>query len=327
MSINFPLLRRLADGRFHSGEALAQALGVSRAAVWKQLKQLQNLPGIQIHAVRGRGYRLAQPLTMLDEAEMREGLGDITRYLTALELFPELESTNAHLMAQRPPPAGRGHACLAEYQSAGRGRRGRPWVSGFGQNLSLSLAWTFDQPMAALAGLSLAAGVAVAGALRQAGVTGHGLKWPNDLYLDDRKLAGILVEASGESSGPTRVVVGVGINLAMDASIASGIDQPWADLRQQLGSPPPRNRVAGLLIRELVSTCLRYGEEGLAPFLEEWQRHDLHLGREVTLRQGEQSIPGRYVGLAEDGALLLETAEGRRAFQGGEVSLRPAGAP
>lgn len=323
MSTNFQLLRHLADGRFHSGEALAEILGISRAAVWKQLKQLQQLPGVRFDAVRGRGYRLVTPLALFDEELLREHVGDNVRHLAGIDLFPEIDSTNAYLMARPAPPVGRGHVCVAEHQTTGRGRRGRRWVSGFGQNLSMSLAWTFDMPMAALSGLSLAAGVAVAGALQKAGVCGHGLKWPNDLYLDNRKLAGILVEASGEANGPTRVVIGVGVNLVMDDATAGDIDQPWADLRGQLGDLPPRNRIAGLLVDELVSTCLRYDAEGLAPFLAEWQRHDLHLGREVMLSLGGQAVYGRYVGLAEDGALLLETASGRRAFQGGEVSLRP----
>lgn len=326
MSTNFLLLQHLADGRFHSGENLADALGVSRAAVWKRLKRLQRLPGIQVDAVRGRGYRLTEPLCLLDEAELRDSAGDANHHLANIELLAEVDSTSAYLMTCPQPRPGYGYACLAEYQAAGRGRRGRRWVSGFGKNLALSLAWTFDLPMSALAGLSLAAGVAVAEALRKAGVTGHGLKWPNDLYLDDRKLAGILVEASGEASGPTRVVIGVGLNLAVDASSAGEIDQPWADLSEQLGSPPPRNRIAGLLLDQLVNACLRYGAEGLAPFLKEWQQHDLHLGRDVMLQLGEQIIHGRYVGLAEDGALLLETQSGRTAYQGGEVSLRPRGA-
>jgi BirA family biotin operon repressor/biotin-[acetyl-CoA-carboxylase] ligase len=276
--------------------------------------------------VRGRGYRLAQPICLLEEELLREAVGEAASHLVALELLTEIESTNAYLMQQSPPLVGSGHACVAEHQTAGRGRRGRPWLSGFARNLSLSLAWTFDQPMAAAAGLSLAAGVAVASALSKSGVSGHGLKWPNDVYLDDRKLAGILVEASGEANGPTRVVIGVGINLAMDSETGGGIDQPWADLQEQLGMPPPRNRMAGLLLGALVSTCLRYAEHGLRPFLDEWQRHDRHLGRDVTVHLGNEQIHGRYVGLADDGALLLETPAGRRAFQGGEVSLRPVGA-
>jgi BirA family biotin operon repressor/biotin-[acetyl-CoA-carboxylase] ligase len=323
MNPRYNLLQHLADGRFHSGQDLAAAFGVSRAAVWKQLKQLEQLPGVQLHAVRGRGYRLATPLELLDTERLAAHLGDAAAHLAALELLQEIDSTNAYLLASTPPVPGRGHACVAEYQSAGRGRRGRGWVSGFGQNLALSLAWTFDLPMAALSGLSLAAGVAVADALQAVGVQGHGLKWPNDVYRDGRKLAGILVEASGEANGPTRVVIGVGINLLMDAASASDIDQPWADLRDQLGERPPRNRIAALVIERLVSACLRYTQYGLGPFLSEWQRHDPFLGQPVELLLGEQRIAGRYVGLTEAGNLLLETADGRRSFSGGEVSLRP----
>lgn len=326
MNTNAPLLRLLADGRFHSGEALASQLVVSRAAVWKRLKQIGMLPGIKVQAVRGRGYRLTTPLALLDELELRKHINASVAERIDLEIAEQLPSTNAHLMALPAPEIGRGRICLAEHQTAGRGRRGRPWISGFGRNLTLSIAWSFEQPMSALAGLSLAAGVAVADALSAAGVSGHGLKWPNDLYLAERKLAGILVEASGESSGPTRVVIGVGLNLMMDKQAALGIDQPWADLQGQLGSPPPRNRLAALLIEHLTQACDRYAREGLAPFLSAWQQHDIHLGRDVCLTVGDRRLLGRYVGLADDGALLLETAEGRQAFQGGEVSLRPAGA-
>lgn len=325
MNANVPLLRLLADGRFHSGEALAGHLGVSRAAVWKRLKQAGTLPGIEVQAIRGRGYRLSTPLSLLDEVGLRSHISAGVADRIDLEIAEQLPSTNAHLMAQPAPQIGRARVCLAEHQTAGRGRRGRPWISGFGRNLTLSLAWSFEQPMSALAGLSLAAGVAVAEALSDAGASGHGLKWPNDLYLAERKLAGILVEASGEASGPTRVVIGIGLNLMMDTQEALAIDQPWADLQEQLGSPPPRNRIAALLIEHLSLACDRYASEGLAPFLATWQQHDIHLGRDVCLTLGDRRLLGRYVGLADDGALLLETPEGRQAFQGGEVSLRPAG--
>jgi BirA family biotin operon repressor/biotin-[acetyl-CoA-carboxylase] ligase len=168
--------------------------------------------------------------------------------------------------------------------------------------------------------------VALAAALDEAGVQGLGLKWPNDLYLDGRKLAGLLVEVSGEASGPSRVVIGIGINLRIDPASASDIDQPWADLRDQLGDCPPRNRIAGRVLAQLVDTCRRYGEHGLPPFLTDWRRYDIYLGSPVQLRLGEQAIAGRYVGLNDDGNLLLETADGLRSFAGGEVSLRPAGA-
>lgn len=318
------LLRHLADGRFHSGEDLAAAFGVSRAAVWKQLKQLQTLPGITVHAVRGRGYRLASPLELLDAERLGEHLGEQGQHLADIELLPTVDSTNARLLARAAPGPGQGLACLTEHQTAGRGRRGRRWVSGFGRNLTLSLAWTFDVPMAQLSGLSLAAGTALANALAELEVSGLGLKWPNDLYLDGRKLAGLLVEASGEANGPSRAVIGVGINLCLDPASATAIDQPWADLTAQFGECAPRNRIAGTVLAHLVDGCRRYAREGLAPFLPDWRRYDLFQGREVQVRLGDRIVHGRYVGLNDDGSLLLDTAEGPRSFAGGEISLRPA---
>jgi BirA family biotin operon repressor/biotin-[acetyl-CoA-carboxylase] ligase len=326
MDPRYQLLRQLADGGFHSGQELAALFGVSRAAIWKQLRRLQQLPGVTLDAVRGRGYRLATPLELLDADHLTRQLEEAGARLHALDVLPEVDSTNAYLLQHPAPVPGAGHACLAEYQHAGRGRRGRRWVSGFGRNLALSLAWTFDLPMAALSGISLAAGVAVADALQQAGVTGHGLKWPNDLYLDGRKLAGILVEAGGEADGPTRVVIGVGVNLSLDGVSATAIDQPWADLRQQLGAAPPRNHLAGLILGQLIGACERYADHGLQPFLEAWRRHDVHLGQQVQLQLGGQTFVGRYAGLAADGGLVLETASGLRTFAGGEVSLRPVAA-
>lgn len=317
------LLSRLADGHFHSGEDLAAAFGVSRAAVWKQLKRVGELPGVQLHAVRGRGYRLATPLELLDGEQLVTALAAWQPVLDDIELLPGVDSTNAYLMTRPAPAIGRGIAVLAEHQTAGRGRRGRRWVSGYGRNLTLSLGWTFDLPMARLSGISLASGVALADALAGLGVQGLALKWPNDLYLAGRKLAGLLVEASGEANGPTRVVIGVGLNLALPAECADQIDQPWTDLTQQLGDCPPRNRIASAVLSGLLAAVQQYTEHGLAPFLGRWQSYDLYGGQSVQIQLGEQVITGRYVGLNADGNLLLDTADGPRTFAGGEVSLRP----
>ncbi len=321
------LLSHLADGRFHSGQDLADAFGVSRAAVWKQVKRLQQLPGITVHAVRGRGYRLDRPLELLDAQRVRDLIGIPVATLPQLDILDSVPSTNAYLMARPAPPAGQGYGCLTEYQTAGRGRRGRPWVSDFGRNLTLSLAWTFDLPMARLAGLSLAVGVSVADALSAMGVRGVALKWPNDLYLDDRKLAGLLIEASGEAGGPTRVVIGIGINLALPDACAAQIDQPWADLRGQLGEQPPRNAIAAQVIAGLLHALPRYAQDGLPPFLARWQAYDLYRDQRVQIVSGNQITRGRYAGVGADGNLLLDTPDGRCSFAGGEVSLRPAGTP
>lgn len=319
------LLSHLADGRFHSGQDLAAAFGVSRAAVWKNLKQVQRFPGITVHAVRGRGYRLDRPLELLDPDVLKYSLGDRKGEIARLVVLDRVDSTNAYLMSQPILPVGKAHVCLTEHQTAGRGRRGRPWISDFGRNLTFSLAWTFDLPLARLAGLSLAVGTALADALSSLGVQRLALKWPNDLYLDGRKLAGVLIEASGEASGPSRVVIGVGVNLAMPASCSGQIDQPWSDLRDQLGDCPPRNRIAAQIIAAVLDVLPRYAEHGLISCLDKWRRYDFFRDQAVQVMLGEQVVQGRYLGVNPDGALLLDTEVGPRSFTGGEVSLRPIG--
>ncbi len=317
------LLRRLSDGRFHSGEALATALGLSRAAVWKQVRRLGSLPGIQVDAVRGRGYRLREPIEWLESEAVLAHLGETATLLEGLELLPQVDSTNARLLACEGPAVGRGRACLAEGQRAGRGRRGRAWFSDFGRNLTLSLAWRFDLPLGALSGLSLAAGVALAEALAALGLSGHGLKWPNDLHLSGRKLAGILVEARGEAGGPALAVIGIGLNLRLAPD--APIDRPWTDLRSALGETPSRNACAGVVLRHLLTACRAYQAHQLSPFLPRWRAYDPYLGREVRVEWAGRRLQGVYAGLDGGGRLLLDAAEGRLTLDAGEVSLRPGG--
>jgi len=320
------LVRLLADGRFHSGETLAAALGVSRAAVWKHVREIGAQFGLRIDAVRGRGYRLAAPLDLLDRDGIARALSPATAAALAdLVVVDTIGSTNAFSLGQRPPRSGLGVACLAEQQTAGRGRRGRHWVSPFGANLYLSVLWQFELPAAALAGLSLAVGVAVAEALRALGVATVGLKWPNDVYWQGRKLGGILVELAGEADGPTRAVIGVGVNHRMPAESAALIDQDWVDLATVLpGALPSRNAIAARLLDELVGAAQRFAEAGLAPFLPAWDRLDCLRGREVAVQFGDRTVTGREVGVAASGALRIATGQGELEFLGGEVSVRAA---
>jgi BirA family biotin operon repressor/biotin-[acetyl-CoA-carboxylase] ligase len=316
----YPLLRRLADGEFHSGQALAEAFGVTRAAIWKQVQALNEVPGIDIQSVRGKGYRLQQTLQLLDHGRISARLPEGA--LAQLELLPETVSTNDWLRDQATPEVNSGRACLAEYQRGGRGRRGRRWVCAFGSNIYLSLAWRFDLAMADLAGLSLAAGVGVARVLEAHGLKGHGLKWPNDIYLEGKKLGGILVEASGEMEGPALAIIGVGINLQLEKDVAAGIDQPWTDMASALDCPADRNLLCGDLLAELIVTCRQFQNLGLSHFLDEWKAYDIHLGQRVELHLGSQVIPGIYRGLDERGGLVLETSGEQRSWYAGEVSLR-----
>ncbi|WP_078118239.1 bifunctional biotin--[acetyl-CoA-carboxylase] ligase/biotin operon repressor BirA [Thiosocius teredinicola] len=323
MPFRDPLLQRLADGKFHSGQQLAEALGVSRTAIWKQIQGIEDAFGLSVHAVRGKGYRLGSPLELLDEQQIRAQLGPATSAkLESLGLLTCTSSTNSHAIERLPESNGRARVWLAEHQTAGRGRRGRQWVSAFGKNLYMSLAWRFELPMTDLAGLSLVAGVVVAEVLHELGLRGHSLKWPNDVLIDGRKLAGILVEASGEAGGPAVAVIGIGINVSLPAGAGERIDQPWDVLENHCETPVSRNRLAGMMVDRLIEACSAFTHERLAPFVSRWSAFDAYLGHDVKVVKGEHITEGIYRGIAASGAMLLDNANGRSEHHAGEVSLR-----
>lgn len=314
----------LADGAFHSGEQLARHLDISRTAVWKRIGRLHEDFGLQVHAVRGKGYRLAAPIELLDVETLFDLLGGRgSGLLQSIELHFSCASTNALAAAALPQQCHSGRAWLAEHQSAGRGRRGRQWISALGSSINLSLAWRFDLPLASLAGLSLAAGVAVAEALADLGYATHNLKWPNDLVVEDRKLAGILVEVSGEATGPAVAVIGVGLNVRLARETAQMIDQPCIDLAAMRGDTLSRNFIAAKLLARLAAACEIFGAQRLAPFLTRWRHFDRLAGRRVSVQRGDQCIEGIYAGISDSGALMLRESNGISEHHAGEVSLRP----
>jgi len=318
-------LNILADGRFHSGTELGAQLGISRSGIWKQLRVLEDL-GLELFAVPGRGYRLARPLDLLDVSEVRAALEPGSReLLSGLELLSQVDSTNRYLRQRVLDGVPAGYAVLAERQTAGRGRRGRSWISPFAAHVYLSVAWRFSVSPAVLGGLPLAIGVASIQALKQVGADGAALKWPNDLWHDGRKLGGILLELTGEAGGPCDVIVGLGLNVAMPAGAGRVLDQPWTDLRAVLGPGcPPRSRLAGLLIDRILMALWQYEREGLEPFLAEWRRHDAVAGQSVRVLAGEREIIGIARGVDISGALLVEASGSTLRFASGEVSLRLA---
>lgn len=316
------LLRLLADGRFHSGQALGAALGISRGAVWKQVAALDGL-GLDVFRVPGRGYRLSRPLELLDAPVIQSALSPATRArLGALEVAGSVESTNSRLLAG---PENTVAACLAEHQQAGRGRRGRTWVSPFGANLYLSLAWPFESLPPDFSCLGLAMGVAARDALADCGFAGIRLKWPNDLYASGAKLGGILLEMRGEPPGRSRVVAGIGINVSMPAGAATGIGQRWVDLAALAGGmPPSRNRLAAALLERWIAAFETFERHGFAAFHEAWRAADLLAGQAVEVSDGREVIRGTALGVAPDGALELDTPAGLRRIVAGDASLRAA---
>jgi BirA family biotin operon repressor/biotin-[acetyl-CoA-carboxylase] ligase len=324
MQLRSRLLGHLADGQFHSGESLGKATGVSRMAVCKHLKALRET-GVELEVVRGKGYRLPAACELLDQAVILAGLRPATRAaLGPVELHLALDSTSSHLRQLAAGGAPTGSVCMAELQLAGRGRQGREWVSPFGSNLYLSLLWRNELGAAALGGLSLVIGVAVLQSLHALGVAGARLKWPNDVLVDDAKLAGILIEVTGESAGPCAVVIGVGINVRMPAQAAAGIDQPWTDLASQPGAcAVSRNRLATLLLDALFTALTGFESSDLEACLREWRRHDALYGRPVLVQVAGKPVRGIARGVDATGALLIEDSAGRQQrFVSGEVSVR-----
>ncbi|MCB1722399.1 MAG: biotin--[acetyl-CoA-carboxylase] ligase [Chromatiaceae bacterium] len=322
------LLRLLADGRFHSGQRLAEVLGIGRSAVWKRIKSLESRFALDVDAVRGRGYRFRDPVELLVLDRITSGLDDgVSADIDSLELELTTESTNSLAAAHLPMRSNAARVFVAEFQSAGRGRRGRRWVSSLGDSVCLSVAWQFDKPLAELSSLSLAAGVAVAEALSVSGVTGHQLKWPNDLVHRQRKLAGILVEVSGEASGPATAIIGVGVNVRIPSHLAAAIDQPWVDMATLQGQPISRNQLTSALISSLVTACRQFSATGFESFAARWHKLDALVGQHVSVHSASRAIEGRYAGISATGALLLDTDIGRSEHFAGEVSVRPGHTP
>ncbi|WP_429179652.1 bifunctional biotin--[acetyl-CoA-carboxylase] ligase/biotin operon repressor BirA [Aeromonas salmonicida] len=309
------LITLLSDGQFHSGEQLGEQLGISRAAVGKHMAALKEL-GLDLFSLTGKGYRLAVPMALYDQAQLQA-----LAPMAPVHCFPVIDSTNQYLL-ERVNQLQSGESCLAECQTAGRGRRGKPWVSPFGCQLILSMYWRLEQGMAAAMGLSLAVGVAVVQALESLGYPGVELKWPNDLYYQGRKLAGILVEMSGSAGASCNLVIGVGLNLAMPAREGKRIDQAWSELRHIQPELVDRNLLAARMLGHLQQAMLTFEQQGLSHFVDDWNRLDHFAGRPVRLLMGEQEIRGIARGIDDRGALRLETSEGIKFYLGGEISLR-----
>ncbi len=320
------LLKLLSDGRFHSGEALGSTLGISRAAIWKQLQTLTAL-GLQVDSVKGKGYRLHRGVELLDQDRIVAALEPGTN--VAVHTCWQTTSTNDWV---RSFPIRQNMtskvACLAEYQSSGRGRRGRAWQNPLGATISLSLRWFYRAGPASLEGLSLAVGLAVLRALERCGGQNLKLKWPNDVLWQSaaglHKLSGILLELHGDPTGECEVIIGVGINIALSQAQLDSIDQPAVDMQQICGKTVSRNQVASALISQLCQMLDVFSEHGFAHFKAQWQRCDAFAGQEIVVDASGRKIVGVAAGVNDGGGLLLNTHQGIMVFNGGEVSLKVA---
>ncbi|QGN36013.1 bifunctional biotin--[acetyl-CoA-carboxylase] ligase/biotin operon repressor BirA [Klebsiella oxytoca] len=315
-TVPLTLISILADAEFHSGEQLGERLGMSRAAINKHIQTLRDW-GIDVFTVPGKGYSLPEPIQLLDEEQISRQIehGRVT-------VLPVIDSTNQYLL-DRLSELQSGDACVAEYQQAGRGRRGRKWFSPFGSNLYLSMYWRLEQGPAAAIGLSLVIGIVIAEVLQSLGADKVRVKWPNDLYLQDRKLSGILVELTGKTGDAAQIVSGAGINLMMRRVESDVVNQGWISL-QEAGISIDRNTLAACLIKELRAGFKLFENEGLAPYLSRWEKLDNFINRPVKLIIGDKEVFGISRGIDAQGALLLEQDGITKPWIGGEISLRSA---
>lgn len=321
------LLQILADGKYHSGADLGQLFGISRAAIWKNIQKLEKNYGLTVFAVKGKGYRLQQPLDLLDKENIKNNLSAKTlKQLNQFEIFFDIDSTNQYLNAKSLEAAPSAYVVLAEQQSKGQGRRGKTWVSPFACNLYLSLLWRFQFGPAQLGCLSLFIAVAIIRVLNKLGVNNAGVKWPNDIYWQNKKLAGILLEMRGEANGPSAVVIGIGLNLnrAMKTNnidITKTIDQPWVEFEAILGDKVDRNYFAGLLIEALFD-ILNSVPDKQNELLQEWQSMDVLKGEEIEVHFPDTVIQGKALGINQDGALKVLYENKEIICHSGEVSIR-----
>ncbi|MGC2166070.1 MAG: biotin--[acetyl-CoA-carboxylase] ligase [Gallionella sp.] len=321
------LLTLMANGKFHSGEILARQLGISRASVFNLLSKVAGI-GVDLHRVRGRGYRLGRPWEKLDAGEISSRLGDYAGRFD-IEIFEQARSSNALLM-QRCRAAGvndrlqTGNVLAVELQTDGRGRLGRTWHSGLGNSLTFSVLWKFGCGLNSLSGLSLAVGVSQVRALKRLGARDVYLKWPNDILTGRGKLGGVLVEAQGDVLGPSTVVIGVGINCSVPAYLHARIDQPACGLDEVCLDLPCRNQLMAALLSDLADAMRDFERGGLALLRAEWERYHLHQNCQVDLNLPDGEIAsGTARGINDMGELCLENRRGIRYFNSGEIGIQP----
>ena len=308
------ILDLLSDGQFHSGEELGEVLKISRAAISKHIAVIQDW-GLEVYKVKGKGYALSNPIELLSEELINHA------NLPSPKLLGVIDSTNQYLLNNMDTIQS-GQSCFAEYQEAGRGRRGRTWVSPFGCNIYFSLYWRLEDGLAATMGLSLAIGVAVVDALERLGCSNLKLKWPNDIYWNNRKLAGVLIELSAQSGGAAHVVIGVGINVNLNERFDSAIDQPWVDLNTILEKKNIRNKLANELLISLFHVMKEFEYSGLSSFIHRWNELDNFKKQTISLQLGNGTVTGVCEGIDPQGALLLTVDDEIKSYNGGEISIK-----
>ena len=324
----FEILEILADGKFHSGEMMAKHFNVSRVSIWNVIAKAEGV-GVKIFSVRGKGYKLQQPISLLNEKIIKNTIGEEGSWFN-IKVLGSVDSTNNYL--SKAAAKGYPHASVvaANIQTQGKGRRGRQWQSALGESLTFSFLWRFTQGAAGLSGLSLAVGVALIRALKKFNITTALLKWPNDILIFDegiyKKLAGILIELQGDTDGQSAAIIGIGLNLNLSKKQLEKIDQPATDIHNLLSESIDNNLFMAIIIKELAQVLALFEAEQFKPFKDEWLNYHAFQNKLITIMLGNsQTITGKAIDISDTGALIVSTDGGSKSFASGEVSIRSAG--
>lgn len=317
------ILECLADGEWHSGAALASTLGLTRGTVGHHVARLRQR-GWQVQGQPGTGYRICGPTEPLRRDRLETALAHVRERVSTVELLASVDSTSDYLARRDLPGDGRARVCMAERQTAGRGRRGRDWIAVPGGSIVLSLALSLPAAPAEIVTLGVSTAIAVAETLAATGADSVGIKWPNDIEIDGAKLGGILIDISGSPAGPTRAVIGIGLNYHLPSLAGRGLDREVTDLVHACRQPvPPRELIAGHIVAAVLDACDHLVGEGFEAYRQRWIDLDVLAGQAVRVTpESGPPVEGRAAGIDADGALLVGTSDGEKRFFAGDVRVR-----
>lgn len=311
LSYNFvKLVSLLSDGEYHDGTSIGERLAITRAAVWKLIQKLDHY-GIAYSSLKGRGYRLDEPLKLLDAEQI---ISLLHQRKVTLGVFEKLPSTNDYLK-QQATNNRKIAVCLAESQTSGKGRLARGWHSPFAQNIYLSILYPIERDISELSGLSLVVALAAAQAIEKALSLEPNcvkVKWPNDLYIDKSKLGGLLIECEAESNGFCQLIIGAGVNVNMQKALKKEINQRWSSLSKITGCYIDRNTLSALIISTMIASLECFAEHGFAYFKDEWQQRDHLQTKKICVKTVRMQRVGHYEGITEQGHLILKDPSGTR---------------
>ena len=298
------IVKLLNDGEFHDGTSVGKQFSMTRAGIWKTIKKLQDY-GVEIKSAKGKGYRLVEPLILLDKNAIKKSLKNKIK----IEVLESISSTMDYF--KNNTDHKNIQACLAELQTAGRGRFNRHWQTPFAQNISLSLCYPFAKDISQLAGLSTVIGLSICQTLKNYALTKPlKLKWPNDIIYADKKLGGVLIEIEAESNGWCHAIIGIGLNVNLQHQQQPSISQPWTSLREASGQYIDRNILSAELINDLLKNLEFFSESGLKGFMQEWETYDYLQEKIITLTILNKKITGVAKGISPQGHLLLQQKDG-----------------